>query len=352
MGWRGNRILSGLGWQRPRRRGSWCRAHAGKLRKQLARTRDAVGAVTSGTQCGSARDAAFSSFPPPRGAIGSTTSVAVDVTTAVVDVGSEVGRPNDEKPWVVVNSEGYRCAHWERRSPPLADSLATFDGGGFRYDVPRSEFRVATLVSFFERLHCGERLTPPREEPFTWSRGANAALGDQMHSHGRWFRFAYREPHPAALPGTDTSDPFVWRHAWYDYERCIHSTSVYNVPKVLRDGLLPGGREGKGSVQGVYCYPMEGVALAAKSSDYCVYSSPCEDGWFWGFRCELQVAKGMSYQKKIHVGARQYAAWLGSYSVCALWVHVIHQDDIRAAYSEDVRLYYNVDRWNPQYLEP
>jgi len=223
--------------------------------------------------------------PPPRGATGSTTLAAVDVTTAVVDVGSEVGRPQDEKPWLVVNSQGRPCAHWERRSPPLADSLATFDEGGFRYDVPRGEFRVATLVSFFERLHCGERLTPPREEPFTWSRGANAALGDQMHSHGRWFRFAYREPHPAALPGTDTSDPFVWRHAWYDYERCIHSTSVYNVPKVLRDGLLPGGREGKGSVQGVYCYPMEGVALATKSSGYCVYSSPCEDGWFWGFRC-------------------------------------------------------------------
>ena len=94
--------------------------------------------------------------PPPRGATGSTTLAAVDVTTAVVDVGSEVGRPQDEKPWLVVNSQGHPCAHWERRSPPLADSLATFDEGGFRYDVPRGEFRVATLVSLgvgFRKYH-------------------------------------------------------------------------------------------------------------------------------------------------------------------------------------------------------
>ena len=72
---------------------------------------------------------------------------------------------------------------------------------------------------------------------------------------------------------------------------------------------------------------------------------------FWGPRCELQVAKGLAAERKIHVGKRQYAAWVGCYSVTARWVHVIHQDDIRSEFQKDVHLYYNVDRWNTRYVE-
>ena len=96
---------------------------------------------------------------------------------------------------------------------------------------------------------------------------------------------------------------------------------------------------------------MEGAALALKSSGYCVYTSPFEDGWFWGARCELQVAKGMSYKGRISVGERQLAAWPGSYSMSALWVHVIHEKGLRKAYSQEVHLHYNVDKWNPQLVE-
>ena len=96
---------------------------------------------------------------------------------------------------------------------------------------------------------------------------------------------------------------------------------------------------------------MEGAALATKSSGYCIYTSPYEDGWYWGARCELQVAKGLSVKRKMAVGQAQLAAWEGSYSMTALWVHVMHEQELRTAYGEPITLYYSVDKWNPDLVE-
>ena len=187
------------------------------------------------------------------------------------------------KPWMVFDDTGQPCAHWNRLAPPVAFTLKDLNRDDFLHEVPRTEFRPQNLHDFFAQHQCGDRLQAPEVTPFNWQAdGSMGQVCDEMHGVGVWYRFAYKEPQPMALQGTNTTDQFVWRHAWYDYERCIHSTCLYNVPKVLRDGLLPGANPGKGNVQGVYCYPMTGAALATSSSGYCVYTSPFEDGWFLG----------------------------------------------------------------------
>ena len=259
---------------------------------------------------------------------------------------------NVEKPWVVFNKEGRPCAHWERKHPPYAQTLHEFDIGGYAYnvDVP---FKPERFFQFFQKYDCGDNLLDMREARFPWTASGDAVqLLRKPHEPGRWFRFQLREPRPRPAPRTDISNPLVWSHPDAGYIRCMHCTCMYNVPKLLREGLVPGPNSGKGTTHEVYCYPMEGAALATKSSGYCIYTSPFEDGWLWGARCEMQVAKGWSWKRKLAVGAAQLAAWEGSYSMTALWVHVMHEQEVRKAYGEQVVLYYQVDKWNPIYVEP
>ena len=120
------------------------------------------------------------------------------------------------------------------------------------------------------------------------------------------------------------------------------------LPQILRHGLQPGPNLGRGTVRGVYCYEMVGEALAVKSSGYCLYTSPQNDGTFWGPRLELQVARG--YKKTIGVAAKQLAACEGSYSVTALWVHLVTQEELRLVEQSTFKLFYVVDAWRPQFV--
>jgi hypothetical protein len=99
---------------------------------------------------------------------------------------------------------------------------------------------------------------------------------------------------------------------------------------------------------------MKSESLAVKSSGYCVYTSPHKDGTFWGPRLELQVAVGLSSakQKHIHVGERQFAAFEESYSVSALWVHLVTQEEIRTAIQAPMKLWYVTDAWRPEFVVP
>ena len=78
------------------------------------------------------------------------------------------------------------------------------------------------------------------------------------------------------------------------------------------------------------------------------------DGTQWGPRLELQVALGCAQQEGrcMSVGAKQLAAWVGSYSVTALWVHLVTEEDLRQAQETAVSLYYGVDRWRPEFVVP
>jgi hypothetical protein len=122
----------------------------------------------------------------------------------------------------------------------------------------------------------------------------------------------------------------------------------------MHQGLQAGEHPGKGGVRGVYCYEMKTESLAVKSSGYCVYTSPQSDGTFWGPRLELQVAVrvGSAMQKHIHVGERQFAAFEGSYSVTALWVHLVTQEEMRLAMQAPVKLWYVTDAWRPEFVVP
>ena len=84
-----------------------------------------------------------------------------------------------------------------------------------------------------------------------------------------------------------------------------------------------------------------------------MYAHPDKDGFFWGPRLELQVAMGKSGNPhQISVGSRQWAPGKGQYSVTALWIHVIHQEELKREYEGGTRLHFNVDDWRPEFLVP
>eukprot|EP00443_Scrippsiella_acuminata_P008427 CAMPEP_0115367670 /NCGR_PEP_ID=MMETSP0270-20121206/105431_1 /TAXON_ID=71861 /ORGANISM="Scrippsiella trochoidea, Strain CCMP3099" /LENGTH=496 /DNA_ID=CAMNT_0002790461 /DNA_START=27 /DNA_END=1517 /DNA_ORIENTATION=+ len=287
-------------------------------------------------------------------AVTSTAGAVPASSSSVQSTGPSLDVVDQPKPWLVFNKHGEPCAHWERSSPPLATSLAKFDKYRYACQVPRRPFVIADFVEFLREYSCADNLLAPTQEPLLWgSDNAEAAgMGVRMHSAGCWYRFGFREPQPEPLAGTDTRDPQVWRHSWAAYSRCLHSTNLYVLPKLLREKLTPGPRPGRGGKPGVYCFPMSRVRWSVLSSGYCVYAPPRRDGWFIGPRIEMQVAMGLSHQQRIAVGAHQYAAWLGCYSATALWIHVIHEDDLRAAWSQSVGLYYSADTWRPELVVP
>ena len=258
------------------------------------------------------------------------------------------------EPWLVYDAQAKPCAHWARAAPPLANSLSKFDKLGYACQKPRQPFVLEDFLEFLRDYRCAENLLPATQEPLMWHSDNQDAsdLGERIHAAGTWYRFAFREPQPQPLPGTDTRDRNRWFHSWASYTRCLHSTNLYVLPKVLREGLTPGPRPGKGGRHGVYCYPMTRVKWSVLSSGYCVYTPPHMDGWFIGPRIEMQVAMGLSHQQPIAVGAHQYAAWRGSYSATALWIHVMHEEDLRAAFGQSVGLYYTVDTWRPEFVVP
>jgi drug/metabolite transporter superfamily protein YnfA len=213
---------------------------------------------------------------------------------------------------------------------------------------------IEDVVAWLKDHHVVANLKPPVLTAFEWPGKVSIREAEQIHSFGKWYRFELRKPQPAPIAGTDTTSSTKYSHPWADYRRCIHSTSLYVLPSILHQGLLPGKHPGKGGVRGVYCYEMITQSLAVKSSQYCVYASPQNDGVFWGPRLEIQVAVGcaMHHAKSISVGGRQYAAFEGSYTMTALWVHLITQDELRLALQEAVRLWYYIDAWRPEFLVP
>ena len=257
--------------------------------------------------------------------------------------------PSCAKPWVVYKDNGVPCAHWERNSPPLAWNYADMVRLGYLCPnaVPVGS-DIADVVEWLRDFGSCENLASPIQLRFDWRAGGNMSDPSKLHSVGRWYRFDFRQPRPAPLDGTDMSSPTKWCHPWGDYRRCIHSTNFYVLPQILRHGLQPGPNLGRGTVRGVYCYEMVGEALAVKSSGYCLYISPQNDGTFWGPRLELQVARG--YKKTIGVGAKQLAACEGSYSVTALWVHLVTQEELRLVEQSPVKLFYTVDAWRPEFV--
>ena len=258
------------------------------------------------------------------------------------------------KPWMVYNADGLPCAHWERKQPPLAKNLQDFDRLGYACGTEREPYELKHLLEWLRDFNCTDNLLSPTEETLTWESDNPEAsqLVNQAHEVGHWYRFGFRKPVPEPFDGIAWSHREKWKHKWADYQRCIHSTNLYVLPKLLREGLMPGENPGKGGKCGVYCYRTSRATLGVKSSGYCVYVPPHEDGWFVGPRIEMQVALGKAHEGNIAVGAHQYCAWLGCYSATALWVHVIHEDDIRAAFSDQLALFYTVDKWRPEFVVP
>ena len=297
-------------------RGLTTDSHLSKIEK-VAAAQSSVAALESSGDRADCVDCEHLDLPITNPATLKTTSQSQDLPDEdVQDTASTTGsRRSLAEPWVVYNEKGLPCAHWERHSPPLAWTYADMVRLG--YLCPNADpvgSDIADVVEWLRDFGISENLAPPMRLPYEWRAPNKLSEPSKLHRLGRWYRFDFRQPRPAPLVGTDMSLPTEWKHRWGDYRRCIHSTNFYVMPKILRHGLHPGPNPGKGSVHGVYCYEMVGEALAVKSSQYCVYTSPQNDGTFWGARLELQVAVGCaSATRRIHVGERQYAAFEGSY---------------------------------------
>jgi hypothetical protein len=256
--------------------------------------------------------------------------------------------------WAVFNCEGQECGHYARAFPPLATCYADMKTLGIVSQIRKVTPSIEHVVTWLKDQQVFVNLKPPVLTAFEWPGKVSIREAEHIHSVGKWYRFELREPRPGPLAGTDTTCSTKYSHKWADYRRCIHSTSLYVLPSILHQGLLPGKHPGKGGARGVYCYEMITKSLAVKSSQYCVYASPRSDGVFWGPRLEIQVAVGcaMHHAKSINVGGRQYAAFEGSYSMTALWVHLITQDELQLAWQEPVGLWYCIDAWRPELLVP
>jgi hypothetical protein len=259
------------------------------------------------------------------------------------------------KPWVVLNAAGRECGHYERCWPPLAYSHEDMTRMGLLCRSAEAPIgKIEDVVEWLKDYGVAANLMSPILTSFEWPGEISIREASKLHSFGKWYRFELRQPQPSPIAGTNTTSSTKYSHPWADYRRCIHATSLYVLPSILHKGLLPGKHPGRGGVRGVYCYEMITHSLAVKSSQYCVYTSPQGDGVFWGPRLELQVALGcaMHHRKSISVGQRQYAAFEGSYTVTALWVHVITQDELQLAWKEIVRLWYVLDAWRAEFLVP
>jgi len=259
------------------------------------------------------------------------------------------------QPWLVYNARGHPCAHWERVSPELAFNEADMLRlGHWCHNAEMKRADIADVVEWLHNHGVAKKLSAPMLKDFEWRTAESITGPSLLHNVGRWYRFNFHHPEPAPLQGTKISCHTKWEHPWADYRRCIHSTNLYVLPRILHQGLQVGDHVGKGGVRGVYCYEMKSESLAVKSSGYCVYTSPHKDGTFWGPRLELQVAVGLSSakQKHIHVGERQFAAFEESYSVSALWVHLVTQEEIRTAMQAPVKLWYVTDAWRPEFVVP
>ena len=66
----------------------------------------------------------------------------------------------------------------------------------------------------------------------------------------------------------------------------------------------------------------------------------------------MALGCAMHHRRSISVGQRQCAAFEGSFSVTALWVHVITQEELQLAWKEIVRLWYVLDAWRAEFLVP
>ena len=295
--------------------------------------------------------AASSSEPAASSMIAATSSNVPPHGSVALELGQNVG--TNAPPWLVYNKKKQPCAHWEREDPPYALGLDAFDKLKFACADTSQPFLLQHVREFFQKYGCEDKVLPPTQRPLRWGVDSVASdVGNEVHDVGVWYRFPLARPNPEPLPDTDITNPEAYRHAWGDYRRCLHATNMYVLPKILREGMEPSELEGKGGRTGVYCYPMTKVTLGIKSSGYCMYTCPREDGWFWGARMELQVAMGLSHTKGIAVGADQLCAWKGCYSATAVWLHIIHQTDLRKAWQAPMSLWYLVDKWRPEFMVP
>ena len=109
----------------------------------------------------------------------------------------------------------------------------------------------------------------------------------------------------------------------------------------------------KGSLRGVYCFPMQATSSQAQSSSgYSVYSGIGKDGFFWTVRLELAVARFMAGREKVGkmTASGKIPQWVcpdDTYHVNAVWFHCIHQDDFA-----EVRQWVLFDEWHPAYEKP
>ena len=129
---------------------------------------------------------------------------------------------------------------------------------------------------------------------------------------------------------------------------------MYSLWKGLVEGLTA-GKATKNDLKGIYCFPMESVKLAMKSSGYAVHSEMFEDNIYWAPFYELQVARFMGGDEnigKITAGdqwvckeeeARNFGPM---YYLTAVWLHAIPHCDLQESASH---LWISMDRFLKEY---
>ena len=137
------------------------------------------------------------------------------------------------------------------------------------------------------------------------------------------------------------------------YQRGIHSGSVYHVAKILHDGLAAGPTAEINGLKGVFCFndDLKKTAVALSSSGYSVHSSLAKDGFLWTVKYELAVAYFLSgtpgVGRMTSTRGNQWVCKPGTYHLMRMWFHAIHQEELHA-----VKHWVRMDSWHPEYEHP
>ena len=234
-------------------------------------------------------------------------------------------------------------SHYERTYPPSYDA-SNRDNRLAMYisHADSKEPKIDLILEFLRQRRIDHLLEMDQLLEPTIFR-----MGDIPHKHGTWWRAELKNPLPR-FPKHFVRSTLQSREG--KYERAIHSTSMYYIWNILVNALLPGSGFGKGSLRGVYCFPMQATnSQAQSSSGYSVYSGIGKDGFYWTVRLELAVARFMAGREKVGkmTASGKIPQWVcpdDTYHVNAVWFHCIHQDDFA-----EVHQWVMFDEWHPAY---
>ena len=136
-----------------------------------------------------------------------------------------------------LDKDGSPCSHYKRTSPLLIDGSKH---QGYPNPCTNTD-DFSQMQEFMDLRHMAGYLSNPVRTRFAWASSAMSPIDEDFHDVGYWWRAELPQPIP------DVSAEFnfeTWRSSDGQYEKAIHSSSLYSFNTTIANGLQF-GPEGK-----------------------------------------------------------------------------------------------------------